>query len=74
MKWLLRIVGVLMVLVGGLWVLQGTNIVPVGFMAGQMQYTIMGAVIVLAGIGVIVLANRRSRKVATKSDSPTRLI
>ena len=59
MKWLVTIVGVLLVLFGGLWVLQGTGIITRGFMSGHIQYAILGIVSAVIGIGLAVLANRR---------------
>ncbi len=59
MKWLLDIVGVVLALLGALWILQGTNIVPVGFMAGQMHYALLGLIAVIVGVGLIVFVNRR---------------
>jgi hypothetical protein len=59
MKWLVSIVGVLLVLFGGLWILQGTGILTRGFMSGHMQYAILGIVSAVIGIGLVVLANRR---------------
>lgn len=62
MKWLLDIVGIIVALLGVLWILQGTNIVPVGFMAGQMQYALLGIIAVVVGVGLIVFANRRQAR------------
>jgi hypothetical protein len=59
MKLVLTIAGALMVLLGGVWILQGINILPGSFMTGQMQWAVYGCVLALAGIGVIVWARRR---------------
>ncbi len=59
MKWLITVVGVLLVLFGGVWVLQGTGIITRGFMSGHIQYAILGIVSAAIGIGLVVLANRR---------------
>jgi hypothetical protein len=59
MKLVLTVAGALMVLLGGVWILQGINILPGSFMTGQMQWAIYGCVLALAGIGVIVWARRR---------------
>jgi hypothetical protein len=59
MKWLGTIVGVLLVLLGGLWVLQGTGVITRGFMSGHVQYAILGIVSAAIGIGLVVFANRR---------------
>ena len=60
MKLVLTVAGVLMVLMGGVWILQGINILPGSFMTGQMQWAVYGCVLALAGIGVIVWARRRA--------------
>ncbi len=65
MKWLLDIVGVVLALLGALWILQGTNIVPVGFMAGQMQYALLGLIAVIVGVGLIVFVNRQAGRTAS---------
>jgi len=59
MKLVLTIAGALMVLMGGVWILQGINILPGSFMTGQIQWAVYGCVLALAGIGVIVWARRR---------------
>ena len=59
MKWLSTIVGVLLVLFGGLWILQGTGVITRGFMSGHVQYAILGIVSAAIGIGLVVFANRR---------------
>ena len=69
MKWVLNIIAVLLLLAGGVWILQGTNVLPVGFMAGHMQYALLGIVAVVIGIGLLVLANRR-RKPAASGQGP----
>ena len=60
MKLVLTIAGVLMVLMGGVWILQGINILPGSFMTGQMQWAVYGCVLALAGIGLIVWSRRRA--------------
>ena len=59
MKLVLTIAGVVMVLLGGVWILQGINILPGSFMTGQIQWAIYGCVLALAGVGVILWARRR---------------
>ena len=51
--------GALCVLVGGVWFLQGVNILPGSFMTGQTQWAVYGALLVLVGIGLLVTARRR---------------
>ncbi|THD75135.1 MAG: hypothetical protein E7812_17855 [Phenylobacterium sp.] len=59
MKLVLTILGVLMVLVGCVWILQGINVLPGSFMTGQMQWAIYGAVVAVGGIIVVIWARRR---------------
>ncbi len=59
MKIFLNIVGVLLILVGGVWFLQGINVLPGSLMSGQMQWAVYGGLAVLIGIGSLVFANRR---------------
>ena len=69
MKWILTIVGVILILMGGIWILQGFNILPVGFMAGQMQYALLGAILMIAGIGVLAFSRRRRKAVPVPNDN-----
>jgi LPXTG-motif cell wall-anchored protein len=59
MKIFLNIVGVLLILVGGVWFLQGINVLPGSLMSGQTQWAVYGGLAVLIGIGSLVFANRR---------------
>ena len=53
-------VGVILVLFGTIWFLQGINVLPGSFMTGQIQWAVYGGLAVAAGIAVIVFANRRA--------------
>ena len=59
MRWIGDIVGVLLTLTGIVWILQGTGIVPIGVMAHQGQWAIMGLVLGIVGIGLLFYINRR---------------
>jgi hypothetical protein len=59
MRIILSIFGVLFILAGGVWFLQGINILPGSFMTGQIQWAVYGVIAVLAGVGILVFANRR---------------
>ena len=52
------IVGIVFVLLGGLWVLQGSNMLAGSAMSGQNQWLIIGAIVALVGIGLIVWSRR----------------
>jgi hypothetical protein len=59
MKIILNIVGILLVLMGSVWFLQGINVLPGSIMTGQIQWAIYGGLAVVVGIGLLVFANRR---------------
>lgn len=61
MRWLLNIIGIVLVLLGGVWVLQGTNLIRNGFMAGHLVYAILGGVSIIIGILLFVVTNRRQK-------------
>jgi hypothetical protein len=54
-----NVVGVLCLLVGCVWFLQGINILPGSFMTGQTKWAVYGGLLLIAGIGVLLVANRR---------------
>ena len=60
MRIVLSIIGVLLMLVGGVWFLQGINVLPGSYMTGQIQWAIYGGLAIVIGIGLLVFANRRS--------------
>ena len=59
MRWGLRIVGVLMVLLGGVWIGQGLNLIPGSFMTGQAFWAWAGAGTFVVGAGLLVVGLRR---------------
>ena len=58
MRMLMMIVGALLVLMGGVWILQGINVLPGSFMTGQTKWAVYGAIALVAGIVLIVLSRR----------------
>jgi hypothetical protein len=62
LKGILTIVGVAMILVGGLWALQGLDIVrwpASSFMLGDTSWTRNGIVLAVVGIFLVWFARRR---------------
>jgi hypothetical protein len=59
MKIFLSIVGVLLILMGGVWFLQGINILGGSGMSGQNMWAINGLIAFVIGIGILVFAYRR---------------
>jgi hypothetical protein len=59
MKTLLSIAGVFLIVMGGIWFLQGIDILPGSFMTGRIEWAVYGGIAAVAGIVVVILANRR---------------
>jgi hypothetical protein len=58
MRWVALIVGVLLVLAGAVWALQGAGILPGSVMTGQIFWLVAGIVAVIIGIGLVVAGLR----------------
>jgi hypothetical protein len=59
MKLALKIAGVILVLFGGIWFLQGINVLPGSFMTGQTRWAVYGVIAIAAGISLMVTAKRQ---------------
>ncbi|HEY5731671.1 MAG TPA: hypothetical protein VIS72_16600 [Anaerolineales bacterium] len=59
MKIALYVVGVLLILSGSIWVLQGINLLPGSFMTGQIQWAYNGAISIIIGVVLILLGRAR---------------
>ncbi len=55
------VVGVLMVLLGTIWILQGLNILPGSFMTGQMKWAVYGTICAAAGLALTAISRRNKR-------------
>ncbi|MEV4050714.1 hypothetical protein AB0J55_05945 [Amycolatopsis sp. NPDC049688] len=60
-RWITLAVGVVLVLVGAVWVLQGVGVLTGSFMTGQKLWFLIGLVAFLVGV-VLVAANLTRRK------------
>jgi hypothetical protein len=58
-KTILKIIAVLAMLMGLIWILQGVNILPGSFMTGNPQWAINGAITAIVGAGIFWFANRK---------------
>ena len=59
MRVALSIVGLILVIVGGIWFLQGIGVLPGSFMTGQIQWAVYGGMAVAAGVAVLLAVRRR---------------
>jgi hypothetical protein len=64
MRWIFVAVGVLMLLLGALWTLQGVGILAGSVMTGQSFWAMMGVLLLIAGAVLCFFGLRRK--------SPTR--
>jgi hypothetical protein len=60
-RYVLLVVGGLITLMGGVWLLQGIGILPGSFMTGQPFWAVMGAIFVAVG-GLLVFGGIRSNR------------
>lgn len=61
MKILGNIVGVVLVLLGGLWTLQGANVLAGSVMSGHSQWLYIGIVLLIVGLVLLYWTNMRVR-------------
>lgn len=62
MRGVSSLLGLLMVAMGGIWILQGTGLAfQVGFMAGAPQWALYGAILAAVGVCQVVWSLRRLR-------------
>ena len=59
MKTFLNIIGVILLLAGGTFLLQGINVLPGSYMTGDPQWAINGGIMIVIGLGLLFWANRR---------------
>jgi hypothetical protein len=62
MRIIMNIVGVILVLIGSIWFLQGINVLPGSSMSGQMRWAERGGILVFAGIAGLLWANRKRQR------------
>lgn len=58
----MSVLGVLLLLTGCVWFLQGINIIPGSFMTGDPKWAFYGGVSLIAGLGLLLTANRPRRR------------
>ena len=61
MRILGSIIGIVMVLLGGLWILQGSNVLAGSAMSGQSQWLYVGIIVSIVGLAALWWFNRRGR-------------
>ncbi|MGE0279863.1 MAG: LPXTG cell wall anchor domain-containing protein [Rhizobiaceae bacterium] len=59
MRLILVVISVLLILMGGLWALQGVGLVGGSFMTGDSNWLYIGMVTAIVGVAGLVLFRRR---------------
>ncbi|HTO33660.1 MAG TPA: hypothetical protein VL202_21185 [Pararhizobium sp.] len=58
MKIFKNIAGILVILLGALWILQGANILTGSPMSGNREWLVIGAILIAFGLGLLYENNR----------------
>ena len=53
------IIGIILILLGGVWILQGSNVLAGSVMSGQSQWLYIGIVVLIVGLVALVWSWRR---------------
>ena len=56
------VVGVIALLTGGVWILQGLGILPGSFMSGQRTWLLIGLVVAVIGLALVLSGVRRTAR------------
>ncbi len=59
MNVVLRIAGILLLLMGTIWFLQGINVLPGSFMTGQTKWAVNGAIADAIGLVLLIVSMRK---------------
>ncbi len=60
MRGISTLIGIAMILAGSVWILQGLNLAfRVGFMVGDIHWTIYGTILALVGVAQVIWSNTR---------------
>ena len=62
MKQMLYVVAAILVLAGGIFFLQGMRVLPSALMYGKPEWVIIGSIMVVVGLALGVMVNRRGAR------------
>ena len=65
-----RTIGLVLIMIGGFWVALSLGFLEESFMTGQPVYTVLGAIVALAGVLVLVLRPRAQLSAEPPSPDP----
>lgn len=55
------VLGGLFMLMGGVWVLQGVNVLPGSFMTGDLQWSYRGGALAVFGLVLLLVSMRKTK-------------
>lgn len=58
MRWARTAVGILLILVGGVWIFQGAGFLKGSFMTGSSKWLLIGVICVVIGLPVVLRGPR----------------
>jgi hypothetical protein len=58
--WLRRAIGIVLLLIGAVWFLQGVGLVKGSFMSGEAVWAVIGFVLVVAGVVIVARPAKRT--------------
>lgn len=61
-RWVTGVLGAILALIGLLWTLQGSNVLPGSFMSGQKLWLGIGLVVLVVGVALLVRTFRRTSR------------
>jgi hypothetical protein len=64
MNWIRGILGVVALLIGVVWILQGVNVIHGSGMSGQGQFAVLGIIVALLGAWLLSSLRRPGSRVA----------
>ena len=62
MRLVLRILAILLIAVGIIWILQGINVLPGSFMTGQIEWAWRGALAAVVGLAILLFTGRCGKR------------
>jgi len=54
-KFIIRVLAIVLIALGVIWILQGINVLPGSFMTGQIQWAYRGGIAAAVGVLLLVL-------------------
>ena len=58
----MNIAGVVLIVAGSVWFLQGIDVIPGSFMTGQMRWAVYGGICIVGGVLLLFSATRAKPK------------